>query len=55
MSSTMDGNRQERKRLIVVEHKTLKWVKVNSALPKGSFCQAPMADGMTMTSFSQLQ
>ncbi len=55
MSFTMDGNRQERKWLIVIKHKTLKWIKVNSAPPKGSFCQVPMVDGMTMTSLSQLQ
>jgi hypothetical protein len=34
MSSTMDGNKQERKQL-TVEHKVLKWAKANNA-PKGS-------------------
>jgi hypothetical protein len=55
MSSAMGGNKQQRKQLIVVRHKTLKWIKVNSAPPKGSLCRVPMVDGMTMTSFSQLQ
>jgi hypothetical protein len=31
----MDGNKQERKQLIV-ECKALKWAKANSAFPKGS-------------------
>ncbi len=38
MSFAMDGNRWERKRLIIIEHKTLKWIKVNNAPPKGSLC-----------------
>jgi len=51
----MHGNKQEGKQLIVVKHKALKWAKMNNALPKGSLCQVPMADGMAMTSLSQLQ
>jgi hypothetical protein len=35
MSFVMDGNRQENKRLLV-KHKALKWVKVNSTFPKRS-------------------
>jgi hypothetical protein len=42
----MDGNRQERKQL-VVKHSALKW---NSAPPKRSLWQIPMANGMTMIS-----
>jgi hypothetical protein len=33
MSSIMDGNRQEKK-LLVVKHKALKWIKANSAFPR---------------------
>jgi hypothetical protein len=33
MSFVMDGNKQESKQL-TIEHKTLKWAKINSALPK---------------------
>ncbi len=54
MFSTMDGNKQEGKRLII-ERKVLKWTKTNSAPLKGSSCWVPMVDGMTMTSPSQLQ
>jgi hypothetical protein len=35
VSIAMDGNKQERKQLFV-EHKTLKWARVNNAFPKGS-------------------
>jgi hypothetical protein len=35
MSSTMDGNRQEGKKL-TIECKALKWIKKNIAPPKGS-------------------
>jgi hypothetical protein len=38
----MDGNRQERKQL-VVKHSALKWIKANSALPRGSLWRVPMA------------
>jgi len=40
MSSTMDGNRQEKK-LLIIECKSLKWVKVNNTFPKGFFWQFP--------------
>jgi hypothetical protein len=33
MSFVMDGSKQENKQL-TIEHKALKWVKINSALPK---------------------
>jgi hypothetical protein len=36
MSFAMDENKQERKQL-VVKWKALKWLKMNSALPIGSF------------------
>jgi hypothetical protein len=49
----MDRNKQEGKRL-VIERKALKWVKTNSVFLKGSPCWVPMADGMIMTSLSQL-
>jgi hypothetical protein len=35
VSSKMNGNKQERKWL-VIEWKTIKWANVNSAAPKGS-------------------
>jgi hypothetical protein len=44
MSFALDGNRQEGKWL-VIECKTLKWVKANNALPEGSPWQVPMGDG----------
>jgi len=40
VSSIMDGNRQERKWLIV-EHKVLKWAKRNNAPPKDHFTESP--------------
>jgi hypothetical protein len=55
MSSTMDGNRQEGKWLII-ECKALKWVKPNNAPPpQGSLWRVSMVDGMIMTSSSRLQ
>ncbi len=53
VSCAMDGNRQERKQ-IVVKCKASKKVKPNSALLKGSFWRVPMTNGITMTSPSQL-
>jgi hypothetical protein len=53
VSSTMDGNRQEGKWLII-EYNALKWAKVNSALPKGPPWWVPMVNGMIMTSPSWL-
>jgi hypothetical protein len=44
VSCTMDGNRQERKGLIV-EHKALKWAKVNSAPPKDDPYKSPWQMG----------
>ncbi len=35
---------------LVIEHKTQKLIKINSALPKGSLWQVPMVDGMIVTS-----
>jgi hypothetical protein len=40
MWSTMDGNKQEGKWL-VVEHKALKWVKANNTPSKGSLDESP--------------
>jgi hypothetical protein len=54
MPFAMDGNKQERKQL-VIEHKTLKWIKMNNVFPRGSLWWVLMANGMTMTSHSQLQ
>jgi len=54
VSFTMGGNRQEEKWL-VVKPKALKWAKANSAPPKGSPWQIPMANGMIMTSPSRLR
>ncbi len=53
MSFVMDGSKQENKQL-TIEHKALKWVKINSALPKISPWQVPTIDGMIVTSLSQL-
>jgi hypothetical protein len=50
VSSTMDGNRQVGKWLIIKCH-ALKWAKVNSAPPKGSSWWVPMVNGMTLTCF----
>jgi hypothetical protein len=50
MSSTMDGNKKERK-WVVVKCKALKWAKANKTLPKGSPWWVPMVDGMIVTSF----
>ncbi len=49
MSFAMDGNIHEMKWL-VVEHKALKWVRVNNAFPKGSPWRVPMVDGIIVTS-----
>jgi hypothetical protein len=54
MPFAIDGNRQ-RGKWLVVEHKALKWTKMNNAFPRGSPWQVPMANGMTMTLHSQLQ
>jgi len=57
VSSTMDGNRQEGKWLII-ECKALKWVKENNVpppAPKRSLWQLSMVNGMIMTSPSRLQ
>jgi tRNA(Phe) wybutosine-synthesizing methylase Tyw3 len=51
---TMDGNKQEEKWLIV-EHNALKWIKANNALSKRSHGRVPMANGMIVTSTSQLR
>jgi len=48
LSFAMDGNRQEKKWLIM-EHKTSKWVNADSAPPKGSFWRVPMIKWVTMT------
>jgi hypothetical protein len=50
----MDGNKQERKRLIM-KHKTFKWVKTNNAYPNGSPSWVPVVERMTLTLLSQLQ
>ncbi len=48
MSSARDGNKQKRKWL-VVKHKTLKWANVNRTSTKRSPWQVPMVEGMTIT------
>jgi hypothetical protein len=53
MSFIMVGNKQEGKWLII-ECKALKWIKANSAPPKGSLCWVPMVNGTIVTSISQL-
>jgi len=54
MSFTINGNRQGGKWL-TIKCRALKWIRANSALPKGSPWWVPMANGMIMTLFSQLR
>jgi hypothetical protein len=45
----------DKRRNVAIEHKTLKWIKVNNAPPsplKGSPLRIPLANGMIVTSFS---
>jgi len=53
MSFAMNRNKQEKKWL-AIEHKALKWVKMNNVGSKGSPWRIPMVDGMIMTSRSRL-
>jgi len=54
MSSTMDGNKQERKWL-VVERKALKWANANSPPPLKSPWWILMVNGLIVTSLSWLR
>jgi hypothetical protein len=51
MPYALDANRYAGKQLIITS-RSLKWVKMNSALPRGSSKWFPMVDGMINITFT---